>query len=297
MAVLLGATAGLGLWWWSAGSGDPLAPGGVAPEGHRAGALTAGAPPGEPGSEVAGGTRGSGGAEGTGGAALSEPSDEALAAVRAAAAATEAVSTAQFHLTVAPSEDPASVPLTEVSGVVDVREGAVSMALRQWDPTSSSATSLEAVAIGDSLYVRSAALDLPGERSSWWRVRVGPGDDGPPAAVSELVGLVGSAVAAELVGPGLENGVEVTRYRVQLGGDGRGSGFAGSAAGWGLVGVDETGRLRTIEVRAAGTWGAAAGQPVVVRLRLDGLGEAVQVAVPQPDAVRELAGSAPGGGG
>jgi len=290
VSVALGV---VGLSRWAGSTSDPLAPG----DGVSVAEIAAQTPASGP---AAGGLQasGAGGSGSTGGA---------LEAVRAAAQDTEAESTAGFTLTVALLDEGGSSPLTEVTGVADLASGAVALALRQWDPASSAAPSrLEVVGVDDELYVRAPSLDPPGAPARWWRTTVapgGPGEDGAPAAVSSLVGLVGDAVSAEVIGPLTEDGVGVTRYRVALPADGRvppGEGDAAGvdpAAGWALVGVTDAGRLRSVEVRASGAWGAAAGRPVVVRLVLEQLGAPVVVTVPDPADVVAVNPSARSGAG
>lgn len=283
-AVVVVAT----LWWWSTGAADPVAPGppppgidpAAAPSGPGATGDAGSGPPGAPAATI----------DATSGGA-------ALEAVRAAVRATGEVPTARFALVVVPGDDPAGPPLTEASGVVDLAGGNVSMTLWQWDGSGAAATVLEAVAIGDDLYVRSPALDIGEVEPRWWRMRVAPGGEGPPVAVSGLLSLVGTAVAAEQLGPGAAGGVEFTRYGVTLPGDGAAPALGGPPEGGAELGVDGEGLVRVVEVRGRGASGAAAGVAVVVRLTLDGFGTPVSVVAPDPGQVRELTGVAPAAGG
>lgn len=222
--------------------------------------------------------------------------------MRAAAQRAADAPTSRFTLTVALADDAAAAPLTVASGVVDAASGSVALSLEQRDPSSSSATSLEAIAVGDILYVRSPSLDRPGEPSAWWRMAVGADSDlatdpgASPASVSDLVALVATGTAAEVLGPATEGGEAVTRLRVELPGETTTAGLAGTDPGWAVVGIADDGSLRSVEVRGSGAWGAASGRAVVVRLALDGLGEPVDIRVPDPAEVRDPAGNPVAGG-
>lgn len=277
------------LWWWSAGAADPLAPGPTPPGASSVGGLLPTAAPAESGEaptrDGGDGDRGARTGDAVGGDA------SALEVVRTAARAAATAPTARFSLTVALADEPATAPITEATGVVDVPSGRVAMSLRQWDPAVAAApTTIEAVGVDEDLFVRSSALDPPGEPASWWRMRVGGGDQAAPAGVSGLVSLVEAAVAAEGAGRGLEDGVEVDRYRVRLSDRGAVGGVAVEESGWAIVGITASGALRAIEVRGAGAWGTAAGRGVVVRLVLDGLGKPVEITAPAADEVRDAPG-------
>lgn len=294
------ALAVAGLWWWSLGAADPVAPGAGTSAADATDGVSAGA--GATGLEAALLPGGAGRAPSDGGGP-GGATPEALARVRSAAQRAADAPTSRFTLTVALADDAAAAPLTVASGVVDAVSGGVAMSLEQRDPSSaSSATSLEAIAVGEVLYVRSPSLNPPDEPSAWWRIAVGT-DSGPaagsgssPASVSGLVALVATGTAAEVVGPATEGGEAVTRLRVELPGTATTAGLTGTEPGWAVVGIADDGSLRSVEVRGSGVWGAAAGRAVVVRLALDGLGDPVDIRVPDPADVREPAGNPAAGG-
>lgn len=289
--VLAGA-----LWWWTLGAGDPLAP------------APAPTPKTVPGGGAAGGTgplvaAPSARPQGATGTADETPEvavaqRQALEAVRAAVAATTAAPTTRYTLVVSPLDgSPGRGPLLEATGAVDVAAGRVAMVLRTGSGSPDVPPSvLEAIAVPGALFVRSPALDAMGAVPGWWRVPVGADAGGSPAAVSEVVALLGDVVEAEVVGVGTESGVGVTSYRVRLA-DAVSASVDDAEAGWAQVAVGTDGFIRLVELRAQGAFGAASGQRVAIRLALEGVGEPVVVEVPDAEVVREAAVSAPPNGG
>ena len=300
----VGATLAVaGLWWWSLGASDPMAPGAATPTADAADGVVVGSGARDVGGLGGAVLSGGSGVSPSGGGESGGGSPEALARVTTAAQRAADAPTSRFTLTMALAGDPAAAPLTVATGVVDAGSGSLAMELRQWDPAvASSATTLEVVAVADLLYVRSPSLDSLGGSPSWWRMEVGTGVDAledsgaSPAAVSGLVGLVAAAHAAEELGPTTEDGVAVTRLRVELPRQGTTAGLPGADQGWAVVGIAEDGGLRSVEVVGSGAWGAAAGRSVVVRLVLDALGEPVDIRVPDPVEVRDPAGIRVAGG-
>jgi hypothetical protein len=290
LAVVTVVVAVAGLWRWSTGAADPVAPGGTPPTGEVAGGAAAGAPPA---GHATAGQAGTEPRSADGPSGDSEVGDAAaLSTVRAAAIATAAAPTMHFTLGIVLADGSTSPPATEISGAVDNVSGNVTVTLREWGAGPGSIpTTLEAIAVGDALFVRSSALVPPGEPLVWWRVPADAAGQSTPAMVAGLVALVGTAVSAEPAGSGLVDGAEVTRLRVGFPGEDAASGVVGSVSGWGVVGIDGDGRLRSVEVRAVGAWGQATGREVLVRLALDRLGDPVEVGAPDPAEVR-----APGAG-
>lgn len=280
------------LWWWALGAGDPLAP---APETLPAGDAASGTGPlvAASSAEPPGATGSTDGTPGVAGAQR-----QALEAVRAAVAATTAAPTARYTLVVSALDGPrAAGPLLEATGAVDVSAGRVAMVLRTGSGSPDVAPSvLEAIAVPGALYVRSPALDAMGAVPGWWRVPVGADAGGPPAAVSEVVALLGDVASAEVVGTGTESGMSVTSYRVRLGGTDSASVEEGEA-GWAQVAVGTDGFIRLVELRAQGAFGAASGRWVAIRLSLEAVGEPVVVEVPDEEVVRDAAVSPPLTGG
>lgn len=203
-----------------------------------------------------------------------------------------------FTLRIVLPDDSTTPPATEVTGAVDNVSGDVAVTLREWaSAAGATPTTLEAIAVGDALYVRSSSLDPPGGPTVWWRAPADAAGQGTPALVSGLVALVGSATSAESAGTTTVDGIEVRRLRVELPGESADPAVVGSASGWGTVGVDGDGRLRSVEVVAVGAWGQAAGREVLVRLVIDRLGNPVEIRAPDPAEVRDpLVGSGAGGG-